>query len=59
MKILKSNRGAITLFVLIAGLFFITFLLTIFMIGSVKRQASLEATKQTGDIYSSDDVDAI
>ncbi len=55
----KSERGAITLFVLIAMLAFIAFLTTMFMIGSVKRQAQAEASKQTGAIYSERDADTM
>ena len=43
---IKSEKGAITLFVLIAGLSFILFLTSMLVIGSVKRQAQIEANKQ-------------
>ena len=55
----KGNRGAITLFTLIAGLSFIAFLTTMLMMISIKRQTQAEATKQTKDIYSSGDASNI
>ncbi|MBR6033986.1 MAG: hypothetical protein IKP28_04545 [Clostridia bacterium] len=55
----RNDRGAITLFTLIAGLFFIAFLTSILLIGAVKRQAQLEATKQTESIYSQNNTNEI
>ena len=55
----KNERGAITLFVLIACLSFITFLTTMLTVGAVKRQAQLEASKQAKDIYSRGDASTV
>lgn len=52
MKNKTNQRGSITLFVVLACMFFIMFLTGIFMLGTVKRQAQIEATKQTQNIYS-------
>ena len=49
----KNRRGSITLFILFSGLFFIMFLSTALMYGSIKGQAETEATKQAQEIYSS------
>ena len=51
MKKLKDSKGAATLFVLIAGLFFISFILSILMLASVKRQSQIEIGKHTQEIY--------
>lgn len=56
---MKNKRGSITLFVLFSGLFFIMFLSTILMYGSIKRQTEIEATKKTEEIYGSQDKDEI
>lgn len=52
MKNKTNQKGSITIFVLLACLFFIMFLMGMFMLGAVKRQVQIEATKQTQDIYS-------
>ena len=55
----KSEKGATTLFVLIAGLSFIAFLTTVLAISAVRRQSQLEATKQSKEIYSKGDANTI
>ena len=55
----KNDKGAITLFVLIAGLSFIAFLTTMLAVSSVRRQAQIEATKQAKEIYSQGDANTI
>ena len=55
----RNDRGAITLFTLIAGLFFIAFLTSILLVGAVKRQSQIEATKQTESIYSKSNTNEI
>ena len=56
---MKNKKGSITLFVLFAGLFFIMFLGTMLMYGSIRRQSQIEATKKTEEIYSSQNQDEI
>lgn len=51
MKKLKDSKGAATLFVLIAGLFFISFILSVLMLASAKRQSQIQIGKHTQDIY--------
>ncbi len=49
---MKSEKGVATLFVLIAGLFFITFLMGILILTSVKRETQLELGEEVQEIYS-------
>lgn len=51
MKKLKDSKGAASLFVLIAGLFFISFILSILMLASAKRQSQIQIGKHTQDLY--------
>ena len=51
MKI-KDEKGAISLFVIISGIFLIAFFTTTFIAISVKKQTQDEATRQTLGIYS-------
>ncbi len=51
MKRAKEQRGSITLFVLVSCLFFITFLIGVFILSAAKRQAQIEASEQTKEIY--------
>lgn len=55
----RNEKGAITLFVLIAGLSFIAFLTTMLAVAAVRRQAQIEATKQAKEIYSRGDANTI
>lgn len=54
MKKLKSNRGAITILVLVTVLFFIAFLISLYIIISNKVQTQKEFISQTRKIYESD-----
>ena len=54
MKRLKSNRGAITILVLVTVLFFIAFLISLYIIISNKVQTQKEFISQTRKIYKSD-----
>lgn len=51
MKKLKESKGSASLFVLIAGLFFIGFILSILALTSAKRQSQIEIGKHTQGIY--------
>jgi len=55
----KNDKGAITIFVLLSGLFFVAFLTSMLMIVAVKRQTQAGATKQTENIYSEKDAETI
>lgn len=52
MKIKENQRGSITIFVILACLFFVTFLIGMYMLSAVKRQVQIEATQKEQDIYS-------
>lgn len=54
MKKFKSNRGAITILVLVTVLFFIAFLISLYIIISNKVQTQKEFISQTRKIYKSD-----
>lgn len=47
----KSQKGAITLFILIALLFFIIALINLYIITANRANKQIETTKQTIDIY--------
>lgn len=51
MKKIKQNKGSITLFVLIAILFFVSLLITSFVATSQAKQNQLEASKQLKALY--------
>ena len=55
----KSERGAVTLFVLIAGLSFIAILTTMLAVSAVRRQSQIAATNRAKEIYSSGDVNTL
>ncbi len=51
MRKIKESKGAASLFVLISGLFFISFILSILMLASAKRQSQIQIGKHTQEIY--------
>ena len=51
MKKLKSEKGAITIIVLVSVLFFVSFLISSYVIVANKVQAQKEITQQTRSIY--------
>ena len=55
----KSEKGAVTLFIIIAGMSFIAFLTAIFAIGAVRNQTQIEANKQSKSIYTKEDANTI
>lgn len=56
----KANqRGSITLFVILAGLFFITFLTGMFILSAAKMQVQIESSKQTQNVYEQGGVNQI
>lgn len=52
MKKLKSQKGAISLFVILAMLFFLAFMLGIYSVTSRRNAAQIEAVRETAKIYS-------
>ena len=54
---LKSQKGAISLFVMLSMLFFLMFMLGAYTIVSRRNQAQIEATTQLRTIYSSSATD--
>lgn len=56
---MKNKRGSIILFVLFSGLFFVMFLSSILMYGSIKRQSEAEVTKKAEEIYGEKDKNEI
>ena len=48
---MKNEKGVATLFVLISGLFFITFIMGILILTSVKRETQLELGEEVQGIY--------
>lgn len=53
MKSIKSQKGAISLFVILSMLFFLAFMLGVFSITSRRNAAQLEAVRETAKIYAS------
>jgi hypothetical protein len=53
MKNIKNQKGAISLFVVLAMLFFLAFMLGVFAIASRRNASQLEAVRETAKIYSS------
>jgi len=53
MKNIKSQKGAISLFVVLSMLFFLAFMLGVFSITARRNAAQLEAVRETAKIYSS------
>lgn len=53
MKNIKSQKGAISLFVVLSMLFFLAFMLGVFSITTRRNAAQLEAVRETAKIYSS------
>lgn len=53
MKNIKDQKGAISLFVILAMLFFLAFILGAFSITSRRNATQLEAVRETAKIYSS------
>ena len=53
MKSIKSEKGAVTLLVLVTILFFVAFLITTYMIMANKAKSQKEVTDQTSQIYNS------
>ena len=53
MKKMKNQKGAISLFVLLSMLFFLTFMLGAFSLASRRNATQVEALKETQDIYKS------
>ena len=53
MKKIKNQKGAISLFVLLSMLFFLTFMLGAFSLVSRRNATQVEALKETQDIYKS------
>lgn len=53
MKNIKSQKGAISLFVILAMLFFLAFILGAYSITSRRNSAQLETVRETAKIYSS------
>lgn len=53
MKNIKNQKGAISLFVILAMLFFLAFMLGVFSITTRRNAAQLEAVRETAKIYSS------
>ncbi len=51
MKMIKQERGAVTLFVLVAMLFFTLFLVGIFMLSSASEQTGAQETAKVKEIY--------
>ena len=51
MKNFKSEKGAITIIVLVSVLFFVSFLISSYVIVANKVQAQKEIVQQTRDIY--------
>lgn len=54
MKSLRNNKGSITLFVLIAMMFFVIFAISIYLSSTNSESISQEATKRTKEIYEED-----
>ena len=55
MNNLKSQKGAISLLVLITILFMTSFLVSTYIIGANKLQSELERTKEIKEIYDNHD----
>lgn len=53
MKDIKNQKGAISLFVVLAMLFFLAFMLGVFSMITRRNAAQLEAVRETAKIYSS------
>lgn len=53
MKNIKNQKGAISLFVILAMLFFLAFILGAYSIASRRNSAQLETVRETAKIYSS------
>lgn len=53
MRNIKNQKGAISLFVILAMLFFLAFMLGVFSITTRRNSAQLEAVRETAKIYSS------
>lgn len=53
MRNIKSQKGAISLFVILSMLFFLAFMLGVFSITSRRNAAQLEAVRETAKIYAS------
>ncbi|MFG6318709.1 MAG: hypothetical protein K1W33_02445, partial [Clostridia bacterium] len=53
MKNIKNEKGAISLFVILAMLFFLAFILGAYSIASRRNSAQLETVRETAKIYSS------
>lgn len=53
MRNIKNQKGAISLFVILAMLFFLAFMLGVFSITTRRNAAQLEAVRETAKIYSS------
>lgn len=51
MKKIKEQKGSVTLFVLVAMLFFVLLLAGIYMMGTAKQQAGISETLRIKEIY--------
>ena len=51
MKKIKEQKGSVTLFVLVALLFFVLVLAGMYMIGSAKQQTGISETLRIKEIY--------
>ncbi len=54
MKKIKGQKGSVTLFVLVAMLFFVLFLSGLYMMNSSKEQTGISETKRIKEIYEKD-----
>lgn len=55
----KNQKGAVTLLVLVTILFFVTFLISTYLLVSNRAQSQLEMAKETKRIHASDDTEGI
>lgn len=55
MKKIRDEKGVATLFVLISGLFFIAFIMSILFLASAKRQTQLGLKEEAQEIYSNEE----
>ncbi len=50
---MKKNKGSIVIFVVVAGLFFVAFLMNVLVLSASKSRSQTQATKQMEKIYNS------
>ena len=59
MKNMRSERGAVTLLVLVTILFLTAFLIGSYLLGANQARAQIEMTEQVRSIYAPGDIEAI